>query len=303
MELSNLAFQDRVAYMAGDRAVPLLERVRFLAILGSNLDEFFMTRVAGFKRQIALGNTKKTLDGISPEEQMELIGRESRALLNRIYGDIIPGVLDELKAEGIGLLNWGELEEQERGYLRANYMAQLDAVIIPLLIPADNPFPHVRNLRLALHITLEGDSGRTAIVELPDDLPRLVPLPGGRRFIPLEEVIRESLPRLLDGERIHSAFAFRVTRSGNLSIDAESTDDIVEAVSQNIARRPFQPVVRIEIESTMPAEMAVDLVARLAREAETRLSNLGPGDVSKVGGLIDLNRLQQIAALPIPESS
>lgn len=302
MELSNLAFQRRVVELADDPDVPLLERVRFLSILGSNLDEFYMTRVAGFKRQIALGNTKKTLDGLTPDEQLRVIGVEARELLDQAYRRTYPALMEALSAHDVGLVHRDSLTAADRRYLHTNYTAQLDAIITPLLMMADGTFPHIRNLRPALIVVLgEGSPERYAVIELPGDIPRLVPLPGGRRFIPLEDVIRASLPRLLDERPIEASYLFRVTRSGNLNLDSDNLDDLIEAVAETVARRPFQPAVRLEIDHAIPSAVEDFLLRQLKEEARTRVSHLDESDVYRIDGLIDLNRLAQIAALPIPE--
>ena len=200
MELSVLAFNRRVVELAQDPRTPLLERVRFIAILGSNLDEFFMTRVAGFKRQLALGHSKRTLDGRTPEEQLQMIGEVVRELLEDTYRSVIPGLFAELAEEGIHILTWPELHPEELAYLGRNYTGELDAVVNPVPVISEAAFPHVRNLRPALLASVgteDAGASRQVIVELPSDVPRLIPLPGGRRFIPLEEVLRSSLPRLL----------------------------------------------------------------------------------------------------------
>lgn len=302
MELSNLAFQHRVVDLAHDTSIPLLERVRFLSILGSNLDEFFMTRVAGFQRQIALGHTKKTLDGMMPDEQLRVIGVEARRLLDRAYRGTLPAVLGELAEHDIELLRWDGLTPADRRYIRANYTSQLDAIISPVLMTEDGSFPHIRNLRPALIVDLaEREISKYAIIELPNDIPRLVPLPGGLRFVPLEDVIRESLWRLLDGRSVEGSYLFRVTRSGNLNFDSDNLEDLVEAVAETVARRPFQPAVRLEIDHAVPDEVAQFLLRQLQEEAETRMSHLDESDVYRVDGLVDLNRLAQIASLPIPD--
>src|SRR5690606_21519672 len=173
---------------------------------------------------------------------------------------------------------------------------------VPLL--RGGRFPHVRNLRPALLVRSGGGNGaepRLLIVELPGDVPRLVPLPGGRRFIPLEEVLGINLPRLLDIPEPPEAYLFRVTRSGNLSLEGEEINDLVNAVAENLARRPFQPVVRLEVEASMPEDLRAQLLSELGIEAETRLSVLGEDDVYTVDGLIDLHGLNGLASLPIPE--
>lgn len=301
MELSNLAFQERVLDLAADPSRPLLERVRFLAIVGGNLDEFFMTRVAGFKQQVALGNEKPTLDGLSPETQLELVDARVEEILGRAYAEVLPELLDALAAEGIELLRYVALAPADREYLERNYVAELEAVLTPLTVAPHGAFPHVRNLRPALFVRCRGPEGgeeSAAIVTLPDELPRLVPLPGGRRFVPLEDVVRAYLPHLFQGREIVDAHLFRVTRSGNLGLD-EKVEDVLAAVAETIARRPFQPVVRIEVEPAIAPEVREILVTRLGEEAAARASVLGRRDLFAARGILDLDRLQEIARLPI----
>lgn len=302
-EMSDLAFESRVLDLASDARIPLLERVRFVAIFGGNVDEFFMTRVAGFKRQIALRNERRTIDGLTPGTQLEMIRTRVDELLERVYGNVLPDLLAGVSASGVELLTWSTLEESERAYLNRNYSRELDAVIAPVFLASDAPFPHVRNLRPALFVESvhsSNDERHFSILELPSDVPRLIPLPGGRRFIALEEVLAPNLARLLDASEIISARLFRVTRSGNLTLEGDD-GDVVEAVAENIAKRPFQPVVRIEVESSMSAEHRYRLLHELQLEARARLSELTAEDVYPIQGLIDLNRLTEIAALPIPE--
>ncbi|MQA91445.1 MAG: polyphosphate kinase 1 [Gemmatimonas sp.] len=305
MELSGLAFNDRVLQLGMDRGNPLLERVRFLAILGNNLDEFFMTRVAGFKQQLAIGTPPKlTLDGRTPEEQLAMIGPATRTLLDTAYREALPTLCEELGAHGIRLLSWSELEPEEVGYLESVYAAELEAVVRPVSVVPEARFPHVRNLRPALLVTIirpDEAKPNLVIVELPSDVPRFIPLPGGRRFVPLEEVLRSNLPRLLDRGTVLESYLFRVTRSGNLRLANDEIADIVGAVAENVARRPFQPVVRLEVEASMPPSVRGQLLGELQHEARSRLSTLGEEDVYSIEGLIDLSRLEEIAGLPVPE--
>jgi polyphosphate kinase len=303
MELSHLAFNERVLELARDHRIPLLEKVRFVSIFGSNLDEFFITRVAGFKRQVAMKNEKPTLDGISPTEQLRLIDERTRELLRTVYDVIVPELSMELKEAGIEIISWNSVTDAERGYLRSHYTTEMDAVIYPVYVRSGAPFPHVRNLRPAFITRIRSDDGggddQIAILELPGDVPRLLPLPGGRRFVPLEEVIRFNLPRLTGSTDAVDAYLFRVTRSGNLTLDAENIEDIVAAVAENVALRPFQPVVRIEVEDSMPKWGREYLFENLNEEAESRLSHLSPQDLYSIRGPIDLGRLGILADLPI----
>lgn len=304
MELGTLAFNERVLALAEDPRVPLLERVRFLSIFGSNLDEFFMDRVGGFKHQVASGSSKPTLDGLRPEEQLEIIVIHARALLRQGYAALHDLLLPALAAEGVCVLRWEELDGEDRTYLESFYASQIDAVLTPLAADPSHPFPHIRNLRpaLATVVRVPGSEGEHfAAIELPGDLPRFVPLPGGRRFVSLEEVIRASLPRLYPGMEVVEAYAFRVTRSAALSLDEDRISDLLRAVEEEVAKRPFRPAVRLEIERGMPAETRAMLLRELQFEARDRLSVLGEEDVYVTDGWVDLHALHEVASLPIPE--
>lgn len=303
MELSNLAFQQRVLELAADRSFPLLERLRFISIFGSNLDEFFMTRVAGFQRQLALGNSKRTMDGLSPAEQLALIRSRTDRLLELVYGTILPELYTSLREHGIEVVRREDLTEAERSLLRRQYGYALDALLTPLPVEPGDPIPHVRNLRPALGVRLREGSGgeQLSILTLPSDAPALVPLPGGRRFVPLEEVLRLNLPRLFTGCEVLGSHLFRVTRSGNLSMQPDGPEDVVQVVAENVAMRPFQPLARLEVEESMPRDLRERLLADFAREAEGRSSRLGEQDLYAVPGLVDLKRFESIASLPIPQ--
>lgn len=302
-EMSELAFQRRVLALAEDVQTPLLERVRFLSILGSNVDEFFMTRVAGFHQQVASGSDKRTLDGLTPEEQLDLISIRVRQLYAHAYRYLWNGLVPELEKHDIQLLSWNNLGEEDRQYLLDNYTTPLGAVLTPLVADPSHPFPHIRNLRPALGVIIRVPETRTdhfAAVELPGDLPRFVPLPGGRRFIPLEEVVAASLPALYFGLEVVSAHPFRVTRSANFTIDDEISD-LLQAVEEKVHKRPLGPVVRLEVEQSMPEEMREMLLREFQFESRERTSTLRHEDVFAVDRLVDLYGLREIASLPIEE--
>lgn len=303
MELSELAFQERVLALARDESTPLLERVRFLSILGSNLDQFFRTRVAGFHKQLASGSRKLTLDGMSPAQQLQAIGIRVRGILAATYDFLWNDLVPELEREGIELRFWDELEEREQRYLEDNYAVQLATMLTPLAADPSHPFPHIRNLRPALAVVVRApDSGDThfAAIELPGDLPRFLPLPGGRRFIPVEEAIRAGLPELYRGLEVVDAHVFRVTRSANLSID-EDAPDLLQAVQEKLLRRPLGPIVRLEVEDSMPLEMRESLLRELQFSAGDEVATITSADVYAVDRLVDLFGLAEIAELPVEE--
>jgi polyphosphate kinase len=300
MELSNLAFQERVLELAADDSFPLLERVRFVSIFGSNLDEFFMTRVAGFQRQLGRENEKRTLDGIRPDEQLALIRTRVRALLDLVYLEVLPTLWSLLNEHGIEIIERTALSETDRRALRWQYGGNLEALLTPMIVSAGDRVPHVRNLRPALAVQISGAAAEClGIIALPGDAPHLVPLEGGRRFIPLEEVLRANLAGLFPGRDVGDAHLFRVTRSGNLSLQATDDASIVDLVEESIAMRPFEPVTRLEVAAGTPGWMEDRLLGDFIADARDHTSRLEKEDAYRIPGLIDLKRLEAVASLPI----
>lgn len=305
MELSMLAFNRRVLVLAEDPRTPLLERVRFVSIFGANLDEFFRVRVAGFKRQVATGSTKRTIDGALPEEQLDAIRIRARQLSERAYALLRRALLPALAEHGVEILAPGALTGEERDHLRAWYGDRVHPLLTPLAVGPGHPFPHIRNLRPALAVVVrdpEEGAEHFTVVELPGDLPRLVPLPREHRRVPLEDVIRVHLPELYPGMEVVRAHVFRVTRSAELQLPrGRAVEDLLETVEAELEKRPFRPVVRLEVERTMPEATRRFLLRELQFEARDRVSVLGEEDLYPVDGLIDLRGLREVASLPFPE--
>jgi polyphosphate kinase len=299
-ELSLLAFNRRVLELAADGDVPLLERVRFLSIFGGNLDEFFRVRVAVFKRQVAQGSEKPGLDGTPPREQLDAVGTRARRLADAAYRLLFDRLVPGLRERGVDVVRRSALERDERAWLRDYYEAEVHPRLTPLAAGPGHPFPHIRNLRPSLVAILrEPLTGgeRLGVVELPDGLPRFVPLPGGGRFVPLETVIIENLHRLYPGMEVDSASTFRVTRSAELELEAGRPADLLQAVEEEVRRRRFRPVVRVEVEDAMPPRLRDTLLRELRHEAPDRAWPLGDEDVYDVEGLIDLRGLRELASL------
>lgn len=303
MELSRMAFDERILVMAEDAETPLLARVRFLAMFGQRRDDFFMTRVSRFKRMLGAGDTERSMDGLTPSEQLDVIAVRSRQMMGRAYKLLGQRLIPELAAEGITIESWEDLSAEDHEYIRATYADRLEALVMPVAADPTHPFPHVRNLRPALAATvrMSGDRrGRFIAVELPGDLPRFVPLPGSSRFVPLEDVLKATLPELYPGLEVVRAHTFRVTRSANIDFD-DDPHDMLETIAEKVARRPYQEVVRLEVERTMPPEMRLHLLRELQFDSEEYASSLGEQDVYTVDRIVDLAALEEIAALDRPE--
>ncbi|HEX8693932.1 MAG TPA: polyphosphate kinase 1 [Longimicrobium sp.] len=304
MELSVLAFNRRVLELAADGRLPLLERVRFLSIFGGNLDEFFRVRVAAFKRQAYAGSDERTIDGVGPREQLDAIGARARRLQERAYRLLFDELLPALSGEGIEVVRPADLKRRERTWLREYYDREVHALLTPQAAGPGHPFPHIRNQRPSLIAILrEPLTGgeRLGILELPDGLPRFVAIEGGRRFLPLEAVIIANLHRLYPGMEVEGACTFRVTRSAELHLDHSRTADLLQAVEEEVRRRRFRPVVRVEVEDCMPGRLRALLLRELQYEAPDQAVALGEEDVYEVEWLIDLRGVRELASLEAPD--
>ncbi|MBW3570699.1 MAG: polyphosphate kinase 1 [Gemmatimonadetes bacterium] len=303
MELSMLAFNRRVLGLAEDEAVPLLERLRFISIFGANMDEFFRVRVAGFKRQVALGSTKATMDGATPQEQLDAIGVRARRLVDRAYALLAGELLPDLAEHGIRVVHLDHLSRSELEMVRAFWTNDVHPLVMPLTAGPGHPFPQVRNLRPALAGQVRDPrtgERRLGMVELPDGLPRFVRLPESRRFIPLEEVIRASFAALYPGMEVEPAHTFRVTRSAELHLDRTQVEDLLHAVEEQVRKRRFRPVVRLEVERAMPQDVRTMLLRELQYEVPGQVAALGEEDVYAVNGLVDLRAVRELAEVDAP---
>ncbi|HEV2149959.1 MAG TPA: polyphosphate kinase 1, partial [Longimicrobiaceae bacterium] len=305
MELSTLAFNRRVLVLAEDPRTPLFERVRFVSIFGANLDEFFRVRVAGFKQQAAAGSRKRTMDGATAAEQLDAMRARARDLARRAYDLLRDVLLPELAEHGIQVVRADALAAEDRNFLRGYYRDEVHPRLVPLAAGPGHPFPHIRNLRPALAVLVRDPQDREnhfSVVPLPGDLPRLVALPGGGRFLPLEEVVRIHLRELYPGAEVLHACLFRVTRSAELRVPRdEAVEDLLQAVEEELAKRPFRPVVRLEVEEGTAPDIRRRLVRELRDESRDSPVTLEDADVHAVDGLMDLRALREISGLPRPE--
>lgn len=303
-DLLRLGFDARMLTICDDPEVPLLERVRFLSMFGSRQDEFFMRRVARYKDRIAEDRTSRSEDESGPMAKLHAIGVRARELLTRAYGTMRTKLVPALAAEGIDIVRWEELDEDDRDYLRAGLGKEAEAVITPLAADETHPFPHIRNLRPALAVVLqlpESASRHFVAIELPGELPRFVPLPGGTRFIPLEEVIVGTLPELYPGFEVSDAHVFRVTRSAATADPDDDAIDVLQAVEESVAARPFRRVVRLEVDRRMPEWMRAHLLSRLQAEDRAAVAYLSADDVYDADWLVDLDGLRELAAVHRPD--
>jgi polyphosphate kinase len=304
-ELSWIEFNSRVLALAEDPGVPLLERLRFVAIVSRNLDEFFSVKVGGLKRAAAAGVTKPGPDGLTPQEQLDIIAIRVRTMLGRQYRCFEQLVRRDLPRYGIRLRSWEDLDEQERSWLRKYF----DEQIFPLLTPKaltgapGHPFPHIDDRLLSLTVMLREEGGGPmylAHLGVPDTLPRFVGLPESEEFVPIEQVIRAHVGIFYPGREVVEVHPFRATRMGDLELDEQLTADFARAIEDELRRRPGAPVVRIEVEKGMPQPIR-ELLVRELRFEDPEHGSLSDSDIYEVDGPVDLGALAEIADLPPPE--
>jgi polyphosphate kinase len=295
-ELSQLDFDDRVLAMAEDESLPLLERVRFLAILGENVDQFFQVRVAGLKEQMIANLPQTSPDGMTTGEQLVEIHHRAATLLERSTTLFTEQIGPALDRHGVSLVTAGGLSDADRDYLGAEFRARIFPVLTPLAVDPAHPFPYISHLSLNLAVMVRDPvrpTMRFARVKVPPLLPRFITLPGGKRFIPLEQVISMHLEALFPGMEIVSNHPFRVTRDADLDLVDEEAADLLEAIQNELRRQQRKArVVRLEADAGMSDEV-LDL---LVRELE-----LDATDVYRVNGLLDLSSLWSVYALDRPD--
>jgi polyphosphate kinase len=261
-ELSWLEFNARVLALAEDPKTPLLERVKFLAIFSSNLDEFFQVRVAGLKDQVAAGVRKRTPDGRTPTEQLELITERAAELTERADGLFLGPVCTDLASAGVRFSTWAQLDEDDREWLADEFDRRIFPVLTPLAVDPGHPFPYISSLSLNLGVMVRDpvtEERRFARIKVPPLLPRFVVMPDGERFVPVEQVIAAHTSELFPGMEVEDSVAFRVTRNADLTVEEEEADDLLEAIELELRRRRFGKAVRLEVEDDISSE-ALELI-------------------------------------------
>jgi polyphosphate kinase len=291
-ELSWIDFNHRVLQLAADPAIPLLERLKYVAIYANNLDEFFMVRVAGVIDHAENGTTPS--DGSPPEATLRGISDRVRALETELEEILHATLLPALAAQDVRILTLAECTAQERKQLTGMFESEIFPVLTPLAVGPGRPFPYISNLSLSLGVFVVdpvSDERRFARVKVPEVLPRFVALERGRRYVALEDVIADNLASLFPGMQFSEHSTFRVTRDADYDI-SEAAEDLLEAVEQELSRRRFGDVVRLEVEAGMSDEMRDTIVAALDVHAENVYRGRRP---------IDLADLFPIASIDRPE--
>ncbi len=292
-ELSNLDFNERVLAMTEREDLKLLERVKFLAIFASNMDEFFQVRVAGLKDQLAAG-IGTAPDGLPVDAQLQAIRSVSAELLERRVA-VLRHLLGQLADHGVTIQEWASLSDTDKVWTRDVFAERIFPVLTPLAVDPGHPFPYISNLSLNLAVIVrdpQTQARRFARVKVPPLLPGLLGLPGGQRFVCIEQVIAANLATLFPSMTIESFHAFRVTRNADLTLEEEEADDLLLAVEMELRRRRFGRAVRLEVDETMTDEVRALLVREL---------DLQDDDVYEAWGPLNLASMWQLYGLARPD--
>ena len=298
-ELSWLAFNERVLEEALDPATPMLERLRFLTIFHTNLDEFFMVRVSGIRQQVEAGVDVLTTDGLSPRAQLQRVHERVAKLVAMAQGALSEQILPGLEALGVHLVDYAALRKPERKRLDAMFRRCVYPILTPLAVGSTHPFPFISNLSLNLALFVESPEGerRLARVKVPlANLPRLFVVDGDPealpvRYVPLEQLIAANLDALFPGMSMSEPWFFRVTRDADLEIREDEADDLLDSLQQELRKRRFGDAVRLEVQERMPDDV---------RDALREGLGLEQSDVVEVQGLMAVPRLTQILDADIP---
>ncbi|GAB3477843.1 RNA degradosome polyphosphate kinase [Amycolatopsis cihanbeyliensis] len=295
-ELSWQDFNGRVLALAEDASQPLLERAKFLAIFASNLDEFYMVRVAGLKRRDETGLAVRSADGLTPREQLAYIAKRNQDLVGRQTEAFTEHVRPALAEQRILIVRWSDLDPAEQLRISSYFSEQIFPVLTPLAVDPAHPFPYISGLSLNLAVTVrdpERGTERFARVKVPNNVPRLIRVEQQREsetatFLPLEELISAHLGELFTGMEVIEHHVFRVTRNADFEVEEDRDEDLLQALERELAQRRFGPPVRLEVAQDMSEHM----LELLLRELE-----VDPHDVVEVPGLLDLSCLHQLYGL------
>jgi polyphosphate kinase len=316
-EVSWLCFNNRVLEEALDKSHPLLERLKFLSIFSTNLDEFFMIRVSGLKQQIDEGVTELSFDGMSPSAQLKLISERLRPMVAEQMNCLKNEIMPALSAQGIVLTPYRALSDRERRALNAYFLENVFPVLTPQAVDPSHPFPYISNLSLNLGVMIEpseeasstaaGAGGpRFARVKVPPIVPRLVPVgESGAEFTFLEELIAANINVLFPGMRVGEFHPFRVTRDADIEIREDEANDLLRVMEQELRKRRFGTAVRLEVASTMPQEMVRYLESSLGLTGEDVYTIDGPLNVPDLMALYKLDKPELkdkplVASIPPP---
>jgi polyphosphate kinase len=293
-EVSWLSFDQRVLELAEDPNTPLLERLRFLAISSSNLDEFFMVRVATLMSKIENGNSAPNVAGLRPKELLERVSSKTKEIVDRQSQTLHHSILPALKEHGIEFVTWDALDQSEQSYVTKLFQDRIFPVLTPLAVDPTHPFPYISGLSLNLAVVVKNPTTQEeffARVKVPEILPRFVATAkvGSTRFLPLEELISIHLQELFPGMIIEDHYTFRVTRNQDIELDEDETEDLLVSLEQELLRRRFGPPVRLEIESGVDQKLVTQLALELGIGEENIFHTVAPLNLTSLNKIADLD--------------
>ncbi len=304
-ELSWLAFNARVLHEAFDARNPLLERVKFLSIFSTNLDEFYMVRVAGLRRQIAAGVQQVPADGLTPNQQLDAITERVADLMEQQRKCLYEVLLPELATHGIAIASMRDLDATELEHINQFFENQVFPVLTPLAVDPGHPFPYISNLSISIAVQVYDPATRAtrlARIKVPKSLPRWVPFGKDNHFVPLEQVIGAHLDSLFPGMEICGFSSFRVTRYSDLELSGlDEDEDLLEMIEEQVFQRRFAEVVRVEIDKDCPRELRDLILAEVLEDQPPEMPTLTESDLVETGPLLDLSDLMWLATMNIPE--
>ncbi len=308
-ELSLLQFNARVLDEALKERNPLLERVKFIGIVCSNLDEFYQKRVGGLKRQVEAGVYKLTVDGLTPKKQLKkirkVIRKMDKTIQKCLFGDLLPA----LAGHGLHFRRYGDLNADQKKAADDYYFKQVYPLLTPLAIDHSHPFPFISNKSLSLAVELENFASGGALfarVKIPSNLSRWIALPeqgGGVAVVLIEDVIRNHLDHIFPGARVLSSHVFRVTRNADISRNEEEAEDLLEMIEEELRERRFAEIVRVEMEEDMPDHIKAMILnnLKLSEEDVYETDNpLGMADAAELHGLEGFDKLRYSTWTPVP---
>lgn len=304
-ELSMLEFNYRVLEEALDPTVPLLERVKFLAIFANNMDEFFMIRVSGLREQVAAGVIETPADGLTPAQQLAAIRRRLLPMFEQQYACYSDVILPDLMEHDVYVLAYSDLTQDHQEALQLYFRQEIFPVLTPLAVDPGRPFPHISNLSLNMAVLMRDRHGqdRFARVKVPQTLPRVVPVHNimqqymnrhteDRKFVFLEEIISANLEQLFPGMEILEAHPFRVTRNADMEIEEDEASDLLETIEAGVRQRRFGRVIRLEVRSDMPTYLLDMLKGYLYVERS---------DIYQLDGPLGMSQLFDLASIDAPD--
>lgn len=304
-ELSWLNFNARVLAEATDGRVPLLERLKFLSIFSTNLDEFYMVRVAGLRRRVSAGASQLSSDTQNPSEQLDAIRERVKELLELRRRALREQLLPALAERGIGFVKVSELTKTELATVDQYFESQVFPILTPLAVDPGHPFPYISNLSLSLAVEVRDPaSGKEhfARVKVPRSLPRWVPIGRGNYVVPLEEVIGANLVTLFPGMEVMRWYTFRITRYSDLDLgQMDQPDDLLETIEQQVFQRRFGEVVRLEVQRGLPDSIRQLLLEEMGESDTQTVAPLSEHDVHDCDELLELGDLMALASFDVPD--